>query len=181
MRFLFSSALLVFALAASVPLNHVSSQSPASAQQTAPDPYVPLRLYNGNWELETSGNKTTATMHIVNHCEQTGLFYVCEQMVNGKSEDLVIFLPTSSSGPTFNYKTLPVTTSAETPGDWGNLEISGDRWVYSNTAVDDGTTTYWRTTNVFSGPDKIHFEIQKSTDGKNWETKQSGDEHRFAK
>jgi hypothetical protein len=176
-----SALRLALALLAAMTATNVLSQSPAPSP--APkfpddDSYTPLRLYQGTWEAHTNGDPKAPPAVIANHCEKTGVFFVCEQVVNGKSEDLVVFLPQGSSGTTQTYKTEGLSVSGETPGAWGKLEISGDRWVYSNEATENGTTTYWKTINQFSGHDSIHFQIQRSADGKSWEDQSSGDERR---
>ena len=175
-------AVIAFFLSVVIAFPYASCQSKSSSAGTAADdPYAPLRLYNGSWNFEMTDGKETSHMHILNQCDKTGLFFVCEQIINGKSSNLVVFLPTGSSGGKQNYRTQGLSISASRPKDWGNLEISGDRWVYSSEETDEGKKVFWRIINVFSGPNKIHFEIQHSTDAKNWETKQSGDERREAK
>jgi len=146
----------------------------------ADDAYTPLRLYDGGWESTTSGSESAKVTHLVNHCERTGLFFVCEQIIDGVSKDLVVFLPTDSSGVTHHYRTNALSVDASTPGNWGKLEIAGERWVYTSDSK-DGASAQWRTVNVFSGPDHIHFEIQRSTDGHTWETTRAGDERRVAR
>jgi hypothetical protein len=151
------------------------------ANASAGDPYAPLQLYGGSWQLEMTGSKGSSRMLISNHCEETGAFFVCEQVINGKTEDLVVFLPTGSSAGAQTYRTLGLSAAGKRPRDWGKLEISGDHWVYSSEEQEKDAKVYSRTTNLFSGPDKIHFEVQRSVDGKNWQTTQSGDEHRDRK
>ena len=58
----------------------------------ADDPYGPLRLYDGKWNIKTSDAEKNE-MQVENHCTRTGLFFACEQVVKGKSEALVVFLP----------------------------------------------------------------------------------------
>lgn len=164
-------------------LHAKSDPTPAGqASRITEDAYKPLVLYNGAWDLEMAGGKAgAAPVHIVNHCERTGLYYVCEQVINGKTEDLMVFLPAGASRDAQMYHTQALPATGEAPGDWGKLEIQGERWVYSSEDADKGAKEYWRTINIFSGPDKIHFEIQHSTDGKIWESKRSGDERRISK
>ena len=180
MRVRISVAGICFLLAATVTAGNALAQSTAT-HKPAEDAYAPLWLYNGSWGLETAGGNEHSKTQISNHCEKTGLFFVCEQVIGGKSEDLVVFVPTGASGITQSYRTMGLSAGGETPGDWGKLEISGDRWVYSSEETDKGSKVYWRTINLFSGRDKIHFEIQRSVDGKTWETRRSGDEHRTNK
>jgi len=163
---------------------------PPTTANLASDPYAPLRLYDGKWELvpASAGKPGDAdhadpahsdTVHIENHCAQVGEFFTCNQFVNGKNMALVVFLPLhvlENGG--YSYRNVALPVGSEPSGKWGKLEIVGDRWVYSSDEVDKGKTTYWRTTNAFTGSDKIHFEVQRSDDGVKWTTTMSGDEVR---
>lgn len=165
----------------------VAEQVVASPKTTTPgtvsaatDPYAPLRLYNGKWDLlPAGGDKPADKVHIENHCAQVGEFFACNQFVNGKNMALVVFLPThalENGGYAYHNQALSVENGGS--GNWGSLEIVGDSWVYSSDETDNGKKIYHRTVNVFSGPDKIHFEVQRSEDGVNWTTRMSGDEAR---
>ena len=145
------------------------------------DPYAALRLYDGKWELATpaAGNKPPETVHIENHCAQTGEFFSCNQVVNGKNMALIVFLPTHAlENGGYAYRNQALRPDSDGSGMWGKLEIVGDRWVYSSEENDKGKKIYWQTVNVFSGSDKIHFEVQRSEDGAKWETTMSGNEVR---
>ncbi|MGH9830862.1 MAG: hypothetical protein ACREDR_47255 [Blastocatellia bacterium] len=181
MRFRIGVGLVIFAFAAGIGCGSARAQSATVPEKAADPAYAPLWLYNGTWLSETAKGKDISRMQISNHCERTGKFFVCEQVIDGKSQDLVVFLPTGASGNTQSYRTQGLAVTAETPGDWGKLEITGDHWVYSSDDTGKAGTEHWRTINDFSGPDKIHFEIQRSADGKTWETQRSGDEHRVRK
>jgi hypothetical protein len=142
--------------------------------------YAPLQLYDGKWDVTpASGDKPAETVHIENHCAKVGEFFACNQFVNGKNMALVVFLPLhplENGGYAYHNQALGVEGGGS--GNWGSLEIVGDRWVYSSNETDGGKKIYHRITNVFSGSDKIHFEVQRSEDGVNWTTKMSGDEVR---
>lgn len=144
----------------------------------AEDPYAPLRLLDGKWDiLPAAGAKES--MHLENHCAKTGLFMACEQVVNGKSAALVVFLPkakTASGGE--EYRTQGLLADASPAGDWSKLTIEGDRWVYTWESTDSGKKVFWRNINIFSGTDKIHFEITRSDDGTDWKLQKSGEEQR---
>jgi hypothetical protein len=146
----------------------------------AHDPYAPLRLYEGKWDVvPTSGDKPAETVHVENHCAKAGEFFTCNQFVNGKNMALVVFLPLHSlenGGYAYHNQALGVEGGGS--GSWGNLEIAGDRWLYSSDETDNGKKIYHRIINVFSGPDKAHFEVQRSEDGIKWATTTSGDEAR---
>jgi hypothetical protein len=154
------------------------SASAGPAASLADDPYAPLRLYNGKWELVSADKKGPKL--IENHCAQTGLFFSCEQVLDGKTAALVVLLPmvkTASGGE--DYRTQVLTPDAKPAGEWNKLTIEGDRWSYTWEATENGKKVQWRNVNTFSGSDRIHFEIQSCADGANWQTQQQGDEHRI--
>lgn len=138
----------------------------------AEDAYTPLALYNGGWRIQKPG--TAAPDNLVNHCARTGTFYSCEQVVNGKTTALVIFVPGDAPG---KYHTQAVLPSGEATGR-GDLTIDGNRWEYLGKDVEGTKTTWYRTVNVFTGKDHIHYEQAQSTDGTHWVTGSSGDEDR---
>ena len=145
----------------------------------AEDLYRPLRLYAGSWSAtkHTIPSAPAVTQIIVNDCAMAGRFFVCQQTVDGKPAALIIFVPAASPG---DYYTQAVLQEGWATGR-GELHIDGDRWTYSSKAEEEGKTTYFRTTNVFSGKDRIHFEMSESPDGKEWKVTASGDEVRTAK
>jgi len=143
----------------------------------ADDPYAPLKLYDGKWDVAMGGEKEPTRLE--NHCAKTGLFFMCEQVVKGKTGALVVFLPfskTATGGE--EYRTQALLADASPAGEWNKLTIESDKWIYVWENTDAGKKTYWRNINTFSGTDKIHFEIQRSEDGSTWKTQQSGEEQR---
>ena len=140
------------------------------------DPYEPLKLYDGSWEVKVSLPEPKVD-HLENHCARTGLFYACEQVVNGKTGALVVFLPVGkTSKGAQEYRTQGLMADASAAGEWGHLVIDGDTWIYTWDNSDAKKTVHWRNTNHFSGKEKIHFEVQNSEDGTNWKTQMAGDE-----
>lgn len=140
------------------------------------DVYAPLRLYQGSWEMtpkgEASGTKAT---RVDNDCARVGKFYGCQQTVDGKTAALVLFLPAEKPG---HYFTQSLQMDGTANGR-GELDIEGDRWVYLGHGEEKGKATIFRTTNVFTGKDRIHFELAQSVDdGKTWTAGMSGDEVR---
>jgi hypothetical protein len=147
-----------------------------AASAPADDPYAPLKLYDGAWLIVSSDGKTT---RVENHCARTGLFFACEQVVNGKSEALVVFLPRGRTDEGQTYRTQALRADAAAPAPWYHLAIDGEHWVYSAGAQGGKAhSKRERTLNEFSGPDQIHFAVQTSKDGKTWTTTLSGDERR---
>ena len=164
-------ALFLFSAAA------LSAQTASGALPPEDAAYVPLRLYEGSWDSVGAG-ADAKTVHLTNHCARAYKFFVCEQVVDGNSQALIIFLPQGVRGTTQTYLTQVLATSASKPGPWNKLEITGDNWLYTSESQEGGSTVHWRTVNVFTGKDKIHFEIGRSADGKTWQTTMSGDERR---
>lgn len=143
----------------------------------APDPYAPLRLYNGSWAVtrHDKGTGESATDSLVNACSQIGLYFACQQTVNGKTAALVVFIPAGDAGHYFTHAVLP---DGQSSGR-GDLTIAGSHWEYlSHHTGEDGKTTWYRTVNDFQGNDRIHFESAESSDGKNWTVTHFGDDTR---
>lgn len=155
----------------------VCAPAPArAATVAADDPYAPLKLYQGVWTVVSSDGKIT---RLDNHCARTGLFFACEQGVNGKPAALVVFLPQGKTVEGQTYRTQALTADAGPPHPWYHLTVDGDHWVYAASAGGDKTHPLReRTLNQFSGPDRIHFDVQTSKDGQTWVTTLSGDERR---
>jgi|SRR5690242_9112925 hypothetical protein len=143
------------------------------------DPYAPLRLYQGSWTVtrhDTASGKTI-TDSLVNACSQVGLYYACQQTVNGKAAALVVYIPDGSSGHYFTHAVLP---DGNSPGR-GELTITGSHWVYlGHSDGPGGATTWFRTTNDFDGRDHIRFESAQSPDGKTWTVTGGGEDTRTA-
>jgi hypothetical protein len=160
-----------------VALGAVCAAGPIHAVPAAADnPYAPLQLYDGGWIVESSDGKTT---HVENHCARTGLFFACEQVVNGKPEALVVFLPRGRTEEGQTYRTQALKADAGPPAPWYHLVIDGEHWVYSAGAdKDKHRPLHERTVNDFSGPDRIRFAVQTSKDGKTWTTTLRGEERR---
>lgn len=142
----------------------------------APDPvYDPLRLYEGTWVMTPTGGGATTT--IANDCGRIGRFYGCQQTVNGKTGGVILFIPRDTVG---KYFTQAVAPDGRAMGR-GELTIAGPHWTYLGRDGSGDSVTYYRTTNDFTGRDRIHFELATSHDGTNWTVTQSGDEVREAR
>ena len=148
----------------------------AGAAPPAP-PHNPLMLYQGNWKITRKSADTNAKPEeLQNQCASVGKFFACQQTVNGSVVSLIIFVPTNQPG---HFATQTVLPEGRATGR-GELEISGNRWVFTNTWNQGSKTTRYRTTNVLADNNHIHFEQEESPDGVHWETKESGDEVRFS-
>jgi hypothetical protein len=140
----------------------------------AADAYAPLWLYSGSWKVTHKGDQPPDKL--TNQCALVGHFFTCEQTVNGIPGNLLIFIPVPNKPGHYFTQNVRQEGRATSRGD---LEIQGDRWVYSSTWDQGGSTVYYRTTNVFSGKTKISYEQAESNDGKNWTVKNTGEEVRI--
>jgi hypothetical protein len=148
------------------------------AAPAEPDPYAPLKLYEGAWQVNFSAPEKKSD-HLVNRCARTGAFFSCEQELNGKTAALIIFLPLEHSGAgPLEYRTLAVLPDGARPGDWGHLVIDGNTWTYSWTQKEGEKTVAMRNVNRFQDNDHIHFDLQKRRDDGTWTTTLAGDESR---
>jgi hypothetical protein len=159
-------ALIVLALASQIGHN----AKPADAI------YAPLGLYQGAWQItRKSADKASKPEQLVNRCASLGKYFFCQQTVSGSDGGLVIFIPAGKPG---HYFTQTITPDGRATGK-ADLEISGNRWTYSSRwPQGNGKITYYRTINVFTDKDHIHFEQAESADGTQWTQKDSGDEVR---
>jgi hypothetical protein len=146
----------------------------AAAAAQATDAYTPLWLYSGSWRVT---QRDEPAEKLTNQCALVGRYFTCEQTVNGVAGNLLVFIPAPNKPG--HYYTQNVTPEGRGTSR-GELEIQGNRWVYTSTWDQGGSTVYYRTTNIFAGKTKIQFEQAESTDNKNWTVKNSGEEIRLS-
>jgi hypothetical protein len=135
---------------------------------------TPLWNYAGTWQVTRNGTPDAKPDELNNQCTAVGKYFVCQQAVNGQPGSLLVVIPTSKPG---HYYTQNVTPEGRATSR-GDLEINGRQWEFRSTWDEGGRTTYYRTTNVFTGGNRIHFEQAESSNGKDWTVKSSGDEVR---
>ncbi len=145
----------------------------------AADPaYRPLWLYDGSWKAtRTDAQGKPVSTEIANDCARVGRFFACQQTIDDKPGPMVVFLPAEKAG---DYYTQSVMTDGSAGGR-GELHIVGDQWTYLGKSEKDGKVTYYRTTNAFTGTDRIRYEQAESSDGKKWHVTGGGDEVRTRK
>ena len=151
----------------------------ATHAQSATNPYAPLRLYAGAWQVTQTTPAGKKPDRLVNDCAQIGRYFACQQTVNGKPGALVVFIPAAMQGHGAmlgHNHTQDVLPDGAALGPPGTLTIAGDHWTYLGGP--DAKGVRYRTINVFSGRDRIHFESARSTDGKTWTVTMAGDETR---
>lgn len=142
------------------------------------DPYAALKLYDGKWDVKVRVPERR-TDQLENRCTRTGLFFACEQILNGKSSALVVFLPLSKSPKGGQaYRTQALLADASKAGEWGRLVIDGNTWTYSWVGGDEKKPMQFRNINHFTSRNAMHFEVQNSENGTTWQTQMAGDEDR---
>lgn len=140
-------------------------------------PYAPLLVYQGNWKVtRKSAGPGGKPDELQNQCAPLGKFFACQQTVNGNVVALLIFISTNQPGRFITQTVLP---EGRATGK-GELEISGNRWVFGSSWNQGSKTTRYRTTNIIGDKNHIHFEQEESSDGVHWETKDSGDDVRLS-
>ncbi|HZQ53589.1 MAG TPA: hypothetical protein VFB14_15410 [Bryobacteraceae bacterium] len=141
--------------------------------------FGPLWVYNGTWKITKAGaTPGTKPEELTNQCSAIGKYFVCQQSVNGTAVALWIATEAGTPG---RYHTQSVRPDG-IAGGRGDLEISGDRWVFTSVwNQGGGKLTYNRTTNIFTGKNNIHFEQAESTNNRDWTVKSSGNEVRVGR
>jgi hypothetical protein len=140
----------------------------APAASPPSDPYAPLWIYTGSWQVTRAG---AAPETLVNECARIGTYLGCQQTVNGSVVGLLIIIPAKEPG---HYYTQTVLPQGRATG-LGELEIAGDRWTFVNSEPGNGKVTHYRTVNTFTGKTHIHFEQAVSGDGNNWTVTGTGE------
>jgi hypothetical protein len=139
--------------------------------------FATIKVYEGTWTITSAHTMAGAGKPdtLVNRCTEGAAYFSCEQIVNGKSLALIVFTATDDGTRFF---TQPVMPDGKALGR-ADLTVNGDHWTFLSTGTDSGgNLVFYRTENVFTGKDKIHFEQYESTDNKTWTKKNEGDEVR---
>lgn len=157
----------VFLLAAAAGAKVSVAEAAATAQAVAP-----LRTYAGHWSVVRQGAPKPDDLK--NECSLIGNYFACQQTVNGEVSGLLLLIP---SGTTGRYHTQNVLPNGRATG-LGELQIDGNKWVFLSTWNQGAKSIRYRTTNTFSGRDRIHFQQEESEDGRTWKTTGSGDDTR---
>jgi hypothetical protein len=161
--------LLLFSLVAAI------FNQPGKTADSA-TPRSPLWLYEGSWQVNPPSSTAAKPYQLTNDCAQLGLYFACQQSIDGKPVRLLVMIATENAG---HFHTQTILPGGRATG-LDDLEISGNQWVFTTSRREGGKTTYYRTINTFSGKARIHFEQAESTDGKQWITKSSGDQAKLS-
>jgi hypothetical protein len=135
---------------------------------------APLHAYDGAWRVMRTSPAAQKPDELVNQCSTIGKYFACQQTVNGAVSALLIFVPAETPN---HFYTQSVNPQGRALGK-GDLEISGDKWVFTSTWDQGGKSIYYQTINTFIGHDRIHFEQKESTNRRDWTTTSTGDDTR---
>ncbi len=104
-------------------------------------------MYQGTWQVTRSDSSPHAQPErLTNRCVTLGIYFACEQRVNGKPTALLVFLPTDQPG---HYHTQSILPEGRATG-LDDLQIAGNRWTFTSRRHQGGDVTYFRNTNVFT-------------------------------
>jgi len=158
----------------------------APATQPAPDPFTPLEIYNGTWNVKAEhplgedkpGAKPGGTPdRLLSQCHHFTQYFTCEQTVNGKTLSLIVYTAGASPGKLHTRFIVPDGQA----GARGDLTLDGNHWTYLDKPPAGLKGNWSRTENYILDHDHIRFEEYESPDeGKTWTKTNNGTEERTA-
>lgn len=156
--------------------------APAVTADTPQSDLDRLNVFAGSWKSDAENYDTifskagTVSSTLVNQCWKAGVFFVCNQSVNGVSRVLLAFSYKGGDSYFVNY--VPADTGRAVSG---TVIIAGGVWTYPGQQTKLGQITYFRTVDIFSDNDNIDFREEFSTDNQNWTLMSKGHETRVRK
>ena len=88
------------------------------------NPYAPLRMYQGAWQVMQTAPVAKKPDQLINDCARIGRYFACQQTLNGKRGLLVVFIPDGGPG---HYHTQVVLSDGNALGPPSTLAIAGYR------------------------------------------------------
>lgn len=155
--------------------------SSAAAEPSTPQGLDKVMAYAGTWKSEVRhldtpysklGNETTT---LKNDCWRSGGFFACNQIVDGDSKALLVFM---YDGKTDRYTSYPIPAGGGEVHA-GSLLIEGDTWTFPWDYTEAGKTTHFRVVNVWRSADLIESRQEYSADGSHWMLMSVGRESRM--
>jgi hypothetical protein len=155
--------------------------SALAADAAAPQGLDKVMAYAGTWKteirhLDTPFSKAgSEAMTLKNDCWRSGGFLACNQIVDGDSKALLVFLYDAKGDV---YASYPIVAGS---GDVhpGKLIIHGKVWTFPWDDNEGGKTTHFRVVNTWSSADSIEFRQEYSTDGVQWTLMADGHDTRI--
>ena len=138
--------------------------------------------YAGTWKMqmnyvESAHSKARAeSMTVANDCWHSDFFYVCNQIIDGKSRALIVFFydPVAK-----RYGSYPIAVGADTVHP-ATVVVDEKSITFPYDMQDNGKTVHMRIVNTFTTPDTLDFKQEYSEDGQKWVTIATGVEHRVS-
>lgn len=156
------------------------STSSSAAGEPAPQGLDKVMAYAGTWKsevrhLDTPYSKVgSESTTLKNDCWRSGGFFACNQIVDGDSKALVVFM---YDAKTDRYTSYPIPTGGGEVHA-GSLLIQGDTWIFPWDYTEAGKTTHFRVLNVWRSAGLIEFRQEYSADGSHWTLMSLGRESR---
>jgi hypothetical protein len=152
----------------------------AARAPTEQDPFVRLRIYDGEWAVRAthpwSGAAAGAVDRLSSHCHRFTHYFACEQTINGQPTSLLVYTEGDAPGR-LNTRMIAPNGLA---GGRGDLTLAGSRWTYIDKPPASLSGNWSRTENVVVDRDHILFKEYESPDeGKTWRLTNSGSEERL--
>ncbi len=139
-----------------------------------------IAAYAGTWKLTaehfhtpfSKASKETTTIR--NDCWASGVYYACDQFVNGESKALIVFTYDAAKDV---YTTYPIPSDGSKAGS-GKLLIQGNTWTFPWEDENGGKPVYFRVVNVWSSPTSIEYRQEFSRDKEKWTLMAKGSEQK---
>jgi hypothetical protein len=157
----------------------VSSLANAAEDAAAVDTFARIA---GTWKMqmnyvESAHSKARQeSMTVRNDCWHSDFFYVCNQIIDGKSRALIVFFydPVAK-----RYGSYPIAVGADTVHP-ATVVVDEKSITFPYDIQDNGKTVHMRIVNTFTTPDTLDFKQEYSEDGQKWVTMANGVEHRVS-
>jgi hypothetical protein len=136
--------------------------------------------YAGTWNaqltyVESAHSKAgTQSMTVRNDCWRSDNFYVCNQIIDGKSRALIVFFydPVAK-----RFGSYPISVGADAVHP-ASVLVDEKTITFPWDIEDRGKTVHMRIVNTFTTPDTLDFRQEYSDDGKTWIAMATGVEHK---
>ena len=139
-----------------------------------------VMAYAGTWKteirhLDTPFSKAgSESMTLKNDCWRSAGFLACDQIVDGDSKALLVFMYDAKADV---YASYPISAGASDVHP-GTLIIKGKVWTFPWDNTEAGKTTHFRVVNTWNSSDSIEFRQEYSADGEHWTLMADGHETR---
>ena len=121
----------------------------------------------------------SVTSALVSHCTRFTAYFACEQVIDGKPAELILYVPAGPPGKFFTKMVMPNGLSTDR-GEFTVEPSHPGHFTYLDKGLANGKPVYSRTENFIRSADSIHFEEYESTDNQTWTKTNEGDETRMS-